>query len=758
MTQRRRQAFMAAVLVALFSIQLTWFAGAQEPGAHSANSPDRPKFILLTIDRVSWQDLTAANAPTLQRISREGAIGLMVARSAAAYNRDGYLTIGAGARLRTSDEPSYLSGDPEGFAFDASEVAGLRETYTWLTGNEVGSAAVAQLALASIQRDSEGLDYPAAPGQLGEALRQNGIVAAGLGNADLPGRPFRPIAAIAMDAKGLVPLGNVGQSLLEQNSYGFPQTSLPALLAAFDEVLPRADFIAIDFGDTGRLARSYQVMSDAVLARHRLEAIQRADLFLAELLTRMKGRNWRLLIISPDLPQQKGNGGERLAPALLFGPQVTSGWLTSPSTRARGIIVNTDIAPTVLNFFGVNPPAQMVGRPISIIAAKRESPAVWLTAERARRTKVDAQRSVLVKPAQGVVIAVLALAAIALLLERHLSGRLKKGLRYLCLGLLSWPVMILLFGLALPPSPALSWLVTVAGCVILTAAALLLSRGASALALLSAPAAVLLAGSLLCPEQTLLRYTPLSYSAADGARYYGIGNELGGVFLGAVLFGAMGLWQSTSAAGRGLRWPLMGAIILLLGLGRLGANFGMTLAAVVAFWVVGLMLLPARSVMRRLWLLALVAAVAVLIGADLLSHAGSSHIGQAAQQMQHPAQTQLLGIVARKLEMNLKLLQNSLWAYVLAAALGLIIIAALKLDDRFSALLRAQAGMRVAFLAALAGGIAAFVFNDSGTLAAALCLLYPAASIGYLALADKAEVSVQLEGNRTLAPAPRGSY
>ena len=736
MNHRRNHAFIAAVLLTLFSIQLTLSAGAQ-----TADSPDRPKFILLTIDRVSWQDLTAANAPTLQRISREGAIGLMVARSAAAYDRDGYLTIGAGARLRTSDEPSYLPGDPEGFAFDASEVAGLRETYTWLTGNEVGSAAVAQLALASIQRDNEGLDYPAAPGQFGEALRQNGIIAACLGNADLPGRPFRPIAAIAMDAKGLVPLGKVGQSLLEQNSYGFPQTSIPALLAAFDEVLPRADLIAIDFGDTGRLARSYQVMSDAVLARHRLEAIQRADLFLAELLTRMKGRNWRLLIISPDLPQQNGNGGERLAPALLFGPQVTSGWLTSPSTRARGIIVNTDIAPTVLNFFGVNPPAQMVGRPISIIAAKRESPAVWLTAERARRTKVDAQRSVLVKPAQVVVIAIFTLAAIALLLERRLSGRLKKGLRYLCLGLLSWPVMILLFGIALPPSPALSWLVTVAGCVILTIAALLLSRGgASALVLLSAPAAVLLAGSLLCPEQTLLRYTPLSYSAADGARYYGIGNELGGVFLGAVLFGAMGLWQSTSAAGRGLRWPLMGAIILLLGLGRLGANFGMTLAAVFAFWVVGLMLLPSRSVLRRLWLLALVAAVVVLIGADLLSHAGSSHIGQAAQQMQHPAQTQLLGIVARKLEMNLKLLQNSLWAYVLAAALGLMITAALKLDNRFSALLRTQAGMRVAFFASLAGGTAAFVLNDSGTLAAALCLLYPAASIGYLALADNHEV------------------
>jgi hypothetical protein len=289
------------------------------------------------------------------------------------------------------------------------------------------------------------------------------------------------------------------------------------------------------------------------------------------------------------------------------------------------------------------------------------------------------------------------------------------------------------------------------GCFVLTVIAVRLSSGkSSAFSLLAGFAAALLAGALLWPGNPLLRHSPLSYSPADGARYYGIGNELGGVLLGAFLFAFLGFWQGASKAARWLRWPLMAFLLALLGLSGLGANFGMTLAAVFAFWAVGLMILPTRSMRQRLWVIALAIGVIAFVSVDLTRTTSISHIGLAARQLQEPSGGQTLGLIVRKIGMNLRLLRYSMWADVMFFALGLILLAALKLGRRFEEIMLNGTGLRTAFYASLVGAGAAFVFNDSGTVAAALCLIYPAAATGYLALNRTGE-SISLDSRQERA-------
>ncbi|NIM06126.1 MAG: hypothetical protein GTN69_02300, partial [Armatimonadetes bacterium] len=473
---------------------------------------EKPKFILIVIDHVTWEDYLDVDAPTLQFITQEGALGLVVARTAGSRSRGGYLTIGAGTRLRADAALDNIY-EPEGFAFGPMERTRLGRAdraYTWLTGKAPGSAEVIHLGLPSLLQDNRGLNYPALPGQLGEVLRSNDIRVACLGNADSPGKPYRPIAALAMDAQGQVALGEVGPDLLEQDAGGLYRTSVMFLQDAFDRVLPQADFIAIDFGDTSRLAHSGSLMAEEAARLRRREALRRADFFLSHVLEKMQDKTWRLLIVSPHLLREPGRTDSRFSPIIMFGSSVAPGLLTSASTRTPAVVVNTDIAPTILGFFHLPPGSQMLGRPITSTSAPAEPVLLWLKAEESRYEAVEAQRAILIRPAIIVMVVIFAACGIAVLLGKRVSLRLKRWLGYLCLGILTWPIMMVFLGSWMPSDPAASWAVVLLGCLVLTFVTVKSSLGKVLPFFLPAGLTfILLSFSLFEPGNPVLRFSPL---------------------------------------------------------------------------------------------------------------------------------------------------------------------------------------------------------------------------------------------------------
>ena len=91
----------------------------------------------------------------------------------------------------------------------------------------------------------------------------------------------------------------------------------------------------------------------------------RADRIVASLLRHVDANEALLLLVAPAVSLDAARAGTPLAPVVMAGKGVTRGLILSPSTRTPGLCTNTDIAPTVLHFLGVRPPAQMVGRPLT---------------------------------------------------------------------------------------------------------------------------------------------------------------------------------------------------------------------------------------------------------------------------------------------------------------------------------------------------------------------------------------------------------
>jgi hypothetical protein len=184
--------------------------------------------------------------------------------------------------------------------------------------------------------------------------------------------------------------------------------------------------------------------------------------------------------------------------------------------------------------------------------------------------------------------------------------------------------------------------------------------------------------------------TPLSYSPLEAARFYGVGNEAGGYLIGAALIAGTGDLISTVLLGI--------AVSTLLGAPMLGANFGCFLASVVAFSAA----IFSQVRRERRLLTALALTLLSLLGAFLVvSGSAGTHVGRAASGGGEGR----AAILARKLSMNAHLTLTSPWGL-----LALVQVAFLWRQKKSSAL---PVG---------AGG--AWLFNDSGVVAAALLLLW----------------------------------
>ncbi|MEW6635407.1 MAG: hypothetical protein AB1425_01180 [Actinomycetota bacterium] len=186
----------------------------------------------------------------------------------------GYAFIGAGARTDTRVLPEKLPDDPAA-----------------IPGAFTGPASTVR------------------PGSLGQALREEGLVAAAIGER---------ARLAAMDRKGRVPLYYDGER------------------------------------PVGDLRRALEEGADLVAVSTR--SVEEA----AELVSAARGAT--VALASP--------GPRSLTPFALGGEE---GLLYSPTTRTTGLISNADVAPTLLAALGVDPPAGMQGRVASVRPGEPEA-------------------------------------------------------------------------------------------------------------------------------------------------------------------------------------------------------------------------------------------------------------------------------------------------------------------------------------------------------------------------------------------------
>ncbi len=712
----------------------------------SAAQAAERKLLIVVMDKITWQDLRAegAEAPTFWELARKSAIGAMCVRTGA-EGAGAYLTLGAGSRA-VAATPRYREHSLEGYAFNADErVEGLRAATAFraYTGASAGDSRIVHLGLGELLQQNLTPSYPLRLGLMGETLRQAGLHVACLGNADTEQSPHREIAAFGMDVQGRVALGDVGADLTRRDdSLPYRETTDRArLYAAFDRVAEQADVVIADLGETSRAEEYATLVSPEQARRMMLRAIAQADRTLAGLLMRAQRDTWSVLLVTPAAPAATPDRAfAALTPVIFALPGGEPALLTSPSTRRPGLVVNTDIAATVLDYFSLPAPPDSVGRPITAARGRGDAMAA-LMEDLARNDALEAARRPVTRTYATVAAIVLWLCVVMFILGERAprwSRALVRGLLLVCLAA---PAAALLVGAYPDPIPPLAMSGATLGLAMLIAFLAAASTGwRGGDGALAGVVVVLLVADLFLGAR-MLHWSTLSYSAAAGARFYGLGNEYGGVLLGGGLVAAAALLRGEagdSRASRALAAFVLLALAGIVGWPQLGANFGMALSCAVGFAVFAIYLMRHRFS----WVdviavpLAVIGLAVIIVVADLFLTKGkaASHVGQLVQEIKAQGVAPLLDVIVRKLGMSVMLIRTSLWTDVALAALGVLVAAVVIRPAALGDALSRRPWMTPAAVCCVIGAAASLVLNDSGILAAAMALIYGAGGIAYLGL------------------------
>lgn len=626
------------------------------PAATAGPPPSNRSMLVILLPGSTFSDWL--RDATLRQLMDEGAVGLMNTRTARMPDDKqreppdaAVLTLTAGARAS-------VPGDEH---FEASSDAAAAALWRQLIQSNVQLPPNSWIDpdWPSVLKANTGLGYDVRIGNLIDALRADHI--------DVSCRDGYPAYAMPLFGYGM---------LIAAGSDGRAQAAAGGISG-------------LVFVDLGKTSAEIDGGPDPVLSAE-VDAARRSHA--------------RILIISPFVDDRAYAAGDRLAPVLMLGDGVKPGLLYSPSTRAAGLITNTDIAPTIAAYFGTALPAAAVGRAISVAPS---TDAVG-PLERLRQSALTQRHAQRVLPYCAIL---LGLCLIALALRQSPST-----LRALCA--LLPPALI---GAAATAASMSQFGAGVAGIAVLLWLAA--RRGKTVESLLTIYSAISLA--ILVDAAfggRFLKFALLGYSPIEGARYYGIGNEAMGAFVGVLLVIYSSTWNRRAGV---LKWARMAmvvtmlSIVVIVGAPSMGAKAGGVIVLAGAF---AIFLLSSRG--NRLTFGRIAAATIagmLLLGAMAMvdsAHpsASQSHLGAAVALIRHGGIGQAVDIAGRKLGVELKLAAHSTWALPVWAGLICLMLqrrAANASGDR----------PRIALAdSALVASILMLLFNDAGAVACALCL------------------------------------
>ncbi|MDI3299115.1 MAG: hypothetical protein QJR08_08110 [Bacillota bacterium] len=715
-------------------------------GGSEGSGGARGRAVVVLLPYVDWPDVAGARLPALQRMEREGAVGLVnVLTPQRNSPATAALALGSGSVQAggPSLDEAYQRGErvPAGLP-DAGATAA--DAYLWRYGRRPpAGAAVLELGMGPLlSQQAEAMPEVQPPfGFLGEALHAAGRATAVLGNSDAAGLLQRYAVPAAMDRNWAVDAGRVDEGLLvaDPSFPGGVRTSLSRLLQSYDRLPAAVGLVVVDAGDMARVEAEAPAMTPAALEAARRRALAEADRLVGELQRRLDPRRDLLLVLSlaPSPPAARQDA--YLVPILAWGRGVAPHTLlTSPTTREPGVVEIADVAPSILQALDIPMPRGepgVTGRPMGTVPAADPPAGVQAVYT---STLVNAAR----RPSllyffviSGIVLffaSAAALVAIRLSLPRT-AARIRSALRAALVVFSVSPLGLLLLAFFPRLGPGASMALFLAMLVAFGGLALLLPvpRGRRLLAPLfwiDLATVGFVLGDLVSGSWADAN-SPLGYSALYAARFYGLGNEYGGVLIGASLMGITGLLDLLGN-GRGWRAAAVlafAAIGLVLLDPQLSANFGIALAALAGYFVAAVRLSGRRLGWREAVLAAglLVAGAGVMVGLDLLS-GHSSHIGRAFAEAARGGSglAGFLQIVVRKLGMNWKLIRLTNWSWLFLAALFLYLLVALRPGGFGEAFEKRHPALVAGFAGAALGSVAALLFNDSGIVAAATAMVY----------------------------------
>ncbi len=396
------------------------------------------------------------------------------------------------------------------------------------------------------------------------------------------------------------------------------------------------------------------------------------------------------------------------------------GNLTSASTRTDGVVVSTDIAPTVLEHFGVDVPDEVNGSEIT--SADERDPA-HVADLQARLDHRPSRDSVVLLPL-GIWLLLTALAALA---WRARGARV--ALRLLALSV-AWAPAILLPLAAADAGPLASAIAVGLGAPALALATDRLLGGCAGLALACAVTVGAYAVDVITGS-SLTSLSVLGPNPGAGVRFFGIGNELEAILTTLTLIGT-GAWLQSR---RELEPRRMAAWFVAIGLaaaaafapGRFGADVGAAIvlgvgAATAAVLALGLERRRAIAVVAGGGLAALLALFAV----DLVL--GGAHLSRSV--LGAGGTGDLADVLDRRLTLMVRTFIHPVYPELLVACIALLVAGTIQ-RRRVIAWFEGRPAARAGFFGAVAGVLVGTFANDSGSVLLVIGTIYLAACSGF---------------------------
>jgi hypothetical protein len=756
LTSRRMRIGAIGLATLLVLGTMAWMGTRWEPSS-AALAAQPKKIVVFGMGPMSFDDIQHGHTPVYDSLLGDGGVAAMSVRTYLRHpsNPAGYLSLGAGSRLNAPPDA--------GLAFDAgTELPGgtAGDLVAARTGEPFEGDIAVVGGVTAVKRNASSA-FPTHPGALGDALAADGFVGAAVGNADQPafvGPDLlnRPTALATMGSDLAVPVGTVSPSLLVNDGAApFGVRADPAkMVKAFDDAAARADVVVVDPGDLERADRFRAAALGPAVSEQRTLALERTDAMLGEVRDHLPP-DTLLLVVTVATP----NGAYRLTPFVAVGPGVPAGYAVSPSTKRLGIVAITDIAPTIIAALGADVPSEFPGN-----ALRYHAGSVDYQYLRNQDRDTDLKERTYYAQAVWFIIAqaVTYLLAMFVVARRTRVPRLAPALRFLVLTAAAFPLATFLVRL-IPNIGALG-----------TSGALVPVGGALAIGLLAtrarrnplSPLSWIMAASVLvvvydvCTGTWLHVSSWLGYSLHSAGRFYGIPNTTFALLAsGAVLLACAHVQFAPRR-----KEAVAGAIALLTivlvadGAPSLGGDVGGIVTLVPLFGLTAIALAGRRIRLRTVAIFAAVTAVALSLATaiDLARPADQrTHLGRFASNVFNDP-SDLLDTFLRKQGANFRILQASIWTWMLPVAV-VFVLYLLVWERQWSELLPSGSPVRVGAIAVPAGALLGFASNDSGPIVLALFFVFYLPFLTLLALHRARGEPLLLRADDAGVPAPVGA-
>jgi hypothetical protein len=410
---------------------------------------------------------------------------------------------------------------------------------------------------------------------------------------------------------------------------------------------------------------------------------------------------------------------QQLLPAGVAG-EGFDGNLTSDSTRTEGVVLTTDIGPTVLEHFGVDVPDEMNGTEIETTGDR--DPAEVAELQSKLKERPDREQVVFLPLLSWVCLSGLA----ALLFRRRGAVVALSLLALACV----WAPLILLVAAALDATELASALMVALGAPALAAITRAVLPGYRGLA----AACAVTVGAYAIDVIAGSPYTALSVlgpNPGGGVRFFGIGNELEATLTPLTLIGA-GAWLATRQNPSGqsaATWFIGIAIVATIAFapGRFGADVGA--AIVLAAGGATAAALALGFDWRRTALSVAAAGiigVAALVVLDLL--VGGAHLSRSV--LGAGEASDVLDVVNRRVSLMWNTFIHPVYPALLVVC-GLLLAAGVWRWRRLLSWFGPRWPARCGYVGAVVGVLVGTVANDSGSVLLVIGTIYLAVCAGF---------------------------